>query len=1016
MASRSFLRLTILALLFVSLLVLPFSSRAKGEDSPYKVYVMLGFHVSFYHSWRGDTPDEAGFGTDIRVVREILKMMNQANAQGQAAKGYWDFDSYWTMQEIIPAYAPDIITGIRERVASGLDEVTPMPYNNGANHAATEDEFRQALRWAMENPSGSGARQLFGQATPIYRAQECMYTTGMNRILLEEGYQGHVLYYSSIAFDSFSAFVPTLPPEQRYNPLWFRSVPEEKPIVVFPIVSPGDVVNYISFERWLMDLHKLQTSGQVKSDLLLHLNFDADAETWIPIKLPKGLRWVPNTGGLVEYLNAVNKYPWAAFTTPGAYLKDHPPSAEVLVRQDLADGAFDGSYSWAEKYASLNNWTKLEQSRLYSYRAMALAKQVPEKTASDLDRRLWQGPDSSFFQRLIGLTTTHFGMSTPIINEERQAKAEKILSGAREVAAAALADAAHFLRGQAKTSGPALYEFEVYNYARGKNAKPQAAKMVVRVPVILPKGIEHIGVKTADGAPVPASLLNVKKLPDGTQAGEVWFPAEFGPEERKIYRIEPAPAGTAPTRPESLQNQWLELGLSEKSGVAGLKFKGREIGAGDFLKPFISYRTNKQPVSYFASGYRREDLAAENWNGLKRVRLHGEIPMDTPNGRFVSEADYTFTLFDDLPYLFADVEFHYAYTPPQDVIHTVQQKLRRLLDLRWIEVAPFQLNPSIFAPAEKPLRVWKHNYLGITAYYDLNYGQINPQNKNLDAFNHQVTAGWVAMSNGQTGLLIGENAEVLSTLAFCPMRLRETEGVQHLSLNPFGSYFGKQLDYSHLGGNGVGTAMAVLASGSLKPNGPSYNGETERFSLLLAPYAGDAPPQEMQDNAAAFFYPFGVVYLKTPAGIEAVVPEDLRALIAAKEKAERMQSTAPLPPPTAFLASPSDAASDLVWDPPRDDRVTGYEVRFKEAKAADWQSQKIAPDHRHHVPDLKNGIPYRFQVRALASGRESPWTVEAACVPGPVKTVNMFSAAAGASPGLLLKVIYNILKGALTTL
>ena len=35
---------------------------------PHKVYVMLGFHASFYYSWRGDTPDEAGFGTDIATA------------------------------------------------------------------------------------------------------------------------------------------------------------------------------------------------------------------------------------------------------------------------------------------------------------------------------------------------------------------------------------------------------------------------------------------------------------------------------------------------------------------------------------------------------------------------------------------------------------------------------------------------------------------------------------------------------------------------------------------------------------------------------------------------------------------------------------------------------------------------------------------------------------------------------------------------------------------------------------
>jgi len=1004
-----------LGLTFCLLLLCANSSPAKEAQNQFKVYVILGFHTSFYHSWRGDTPDEAGFGTDIRVVREILKMLNEANAAGLQAKGYWDFDNYWTFEKIIPEYAPDIITGIRERVESGQDEVLPGPYNNGANHAATEDEFRTAVAYALENPFGSGAKQLFGRVTPIYRSQESMYTTGQNRIFLEEGIQGHIVYYSSIPFDTISAFIPALPAEQRFNPLWFRSVPEEKPIVLFPAVSPGDVVNYISLERWLLDLHQLQTSGQVKSDLMLHINFDADAETWIPIDLPKGLGWVANTGGLIEYIHAVNKYPWAEFSTPGAYLKDHPPRAEVLVRQDLADGAFDGNYSWAEKFASLLNWTQLEQSRLHSYRAAALAQRSSKDVAAEIDRKLWMGTDSSFFSRLIGLTTTHFGMSTPIINEERQAKAELILGRARDLAAAAERDAAEAVRKQFQWKGEALYEFEIYNYARGKNAAAKPAKMVVRLPVVLPQGVEGVRVKTIEGAPAPASLVNVKNLLDGTRAGEIWFVAELGPEEHRVYRVEATSGGAGSRRLESLQNSWLDLRLSESTGISSLKFQGQEVGGSDLLQPFITYRTGKKPESYFASGYAWADLASESWVGLRRARLQAKIPMDTPSGRFESELNYTFTLFDDLPYLLADVEVRYAYTPPRDIIHTVQQKLRRLLDLRWIEVAPFQLNPAIFAPADKPLRVWKHNYLGITSYYDLNYGRINPHNKDLDSFNHQVTAGWVAVSNGAQGLLLAENAEVLASLAFCPMRLREVKGVQRLSLNPFGSYFGRQLDYSHLGGNGVGTGMATLASGSLKPSAPSYNGEVEKFSLLIAPYAGDAPPQALQDSAEAFFYPFGVVFLKTPAGIEAVVPEDMRAWIAAKEKEERLQSTAPLPLPTAFLANPSDAAADLVWDEPQDERVTGYEVRWREKKAADWQSERISPTHRHHIGDLRNDATYAFQVRAWAPGRESEWTKEAECVPGPVKTVSMFSAASGASPGLILKTVYYILVDALTT-
>ena len=39
---------------------------------PHKVHIAFGFHVNLYHSFRGDTNDENGFGQDIRVIRHII--------------------------------------------------------------------------------------------------------------------------------------------------------------------------------------------------------------------------------------------------------------------------------------------------------------------------------------------------------------------------------------------------------------------------------------------------------------------------------------------------------------------------------------------------------------------------------------------------------------------------------------------------------------------------------------------------------------------------------------------------------------------------------------------------------------------------------------------------------------------------------------------------------------------------------------------------------------------------------
>ncbi|MBN1668031.1 MAG: hypothetical protein JW862_13135, partial [Anaerolineales bacterium] len=748
-----------------------------------KVYVSLGFHINCYHSWRGDTPDEAGFGTDIRVIREIIQTLERAKAAGLSARGYWDTEVYWSFQEIIPQHAPDILEGIRRRVAAGQDEIVLGPYNNGANHAATEDEFRAAIAWAIENDWGSGLKQLFGKVAPIYRPQETMFTTGQGAILKELGVEGIMLYYAGVPFNTISNFIPVLPDEQRYNLLWLRTSEEQPALALLPCIAAGDLIDQVSLESLMRKLHKKQQRGEIRSDVLININEDADLETWLPT-----VKGFPNMGGLDEFIQVVNKYPWAEFALPSEYLASHPPGAEVLVRQDLADGDYDGNYSWAEKSSSLRLWSLLEQSRLHSYRADELA----QRAGLDLSADLWDGMGSSFFQRQIGLSTTHFGMSTPIINEERQNRATQILGRARTLAREAESRAAGALR---KPTVAALYEFELYPTPPARGKTPAPARMPVSLPVVLPKGVSAVWVADQAGQRVCASLTDLGSLPEGRSHAQLRFIPDFETGSRFRVLAHPGAKSSAPSL-HHLQNNYIEIAFSEETGIETLRFNGKIVGGNDFLAPFVTYAGQRCQ----AAGYEWVPLAGEQWDGLQRACIKTRLPMHTEAGEFASQLSYTFTLFDALPYLFVEVDVRYAYTPPTQVIHNMTQKLRRLMDLKWEETAPFQLTPALYAPLEKPLRVWKHNYLGITSFYDLNYGQFNPANHTIEAFNHQVTAGWVAVSNGEQGLLIGESAQALTSMAFCPMRLRAENGEQRLSLNPFGSYYGRQMDYAHLGG------------------------------------------------------------------------------------------------------------------------------------------------------------------------------------------------------------------------
>jgi hypothetical protein len=828
-------------------------------------------------------------------------------------------------------------------------------------------------------------RQLFPKVTPFYRPQESVFTTGQEKILKECGVDGLMLYYALVPFNTLGVFTPALSQERRYNPFWFRSREDQPPLILFPAMSAADVIEKNSLEVMMLDLHARQQRGEIQSDVVIHLNEDADLESWLPLDLPKFMKWMPNTRGLNEYIDLVNKYPWADFTVPSEYLAGHPPQGEVLVRQDLADGGFDGSYSWAEKCASLRTWTVLEQSRLATYRAEALAK----RAGLDLRDLLWEGMDSSFFKRLIGLSTTHFGMSTPVINEERQARAFAILGESRQIAHQAERKAAgRVVRRTYQDHAPdnILYEFELLPTPPDRDAEPASARVAVNVPIILPEGICNVKVIGTEGKSIRASVTDPVRFSDGRTGFQLRFVTD---NFHNLYRVIPEPWHKSHAPVRVLENKWLRIEFSGETGIRSFKYNGAEIGGTDFLQPFVTYRTKGKPVVYLATAWEQQLIDLDSWDGLERVRMKAGVPMQTPYGEFLSEFFYTFNLFDDLPYLYVDVEARFAATPATETIHNMTQKLRRLMDLRWIEVAPFQLRPLLEAPAAKPLRVWKHNYLGITAYYDLNYGQINSHNRNLDSFNHQVTAGWVAVSNGKRGLLLGENAEALTSMAFCPMRLREQNGIQQLWLNPFGSYYGEQASYSHLGATGLGADFLKAFSGFLKPNGPSYNGQTLHFTLMLAPYSDDEPQADLQAEAAAHFYPPEVIFHAVPKGMDAILPADIRTAVEAELREAAIAATRTVPAPTAFLANPSLTQANLVWDAPRDVPVTGYEVAWRASEETEWHTETIPPSNRWQLSDLKDGQEYVFKLRSACGSRLSDWTQEQTCVPGAVTGSNV---------------------------
>lgn len=379
-----------------------------AETGP-AVYLAFRFHVNFYHSYRGDSLDERGIGKDIRIIRGILADLDRLNAKGIPVRGTWDIENFYSLETLMRRFAPDLVEGMARRVREDRDEVEPMSWNNGIVSACTAEEFEELARLAVSNAGGSGLSDVFGRWAPILRPQECMYTPSFLTRYPAAGIPAISLYYSAVPFNGFSNFVRPLSFPERYNPLTLESASLPGSMTLLPCYNHGDVADrFASLRLWLKSLRRRQLRMEEPRDLLLILDADADDEFWAGMKIPVVSRLLPSFDGLARLVRSVADLPFLRFARPGDYLRDHPPVGRIVLDQDTADGSFDGLSSWAEKWENTELWTVIQRSRrLYDD---ARAAGVPAE-----DPRLAE----SLRERLLALSTTHFGMASPVMNAGR---------------------------------------------------------------------------------------------------------------------------------------------------------------------------------------------------------------------------------------------------------------------------------------------------------------------------------------------------------------------------------------------------------------------------------------------------------------------------------------------------------------------------------------------------------------------------------------------------------------------
>lgn len=756
-----------------------------------KIHVAYGFHVNCYHSYRGDTNDNLGFGSDIRIIRKILDILTDFNEKGIPVKGTWDTENFFSLQKILPEYAPDIIEKMKERVEKYGDENIIMGYNNGALSAMTEDEFCESINLALTNESGSGLMDIFGKCEKFVRPQEVMFTPSQVSLYNKLGIKALCLYYSCVPFDAFRTIIPRLPDELAFNPLTYTYKGES--MTVIPTYSNSDVCDAGCLRAWVKELRKKQESGEINSDLFIFINMDADGAFWETINLGPVTGKVANTDGIHGLVEEIADLPYIVFDTPGGYLKNHKALGEIDFTHDTADGNFTGYASWSEKPFNRKIWTRLEKAR-------AMAKVTSKRDMLS----------PSFRNRVLLLSTTHFGLATPVLNIQREKTALDLSSAVIKDETAAM---------------PESEKLIVYN---------TTDSLIQTVQLEINKNVSDLSQMTVKAK----NLESFTAVPTADDNSSVFLMMKFGRKAKK-YEIEIGFDGDkkAPEFRNLLETDRLSMMFTNGGNLSFVQSDGRIIGHDEFLQSFITYdgkdykftKTDVSPLSVGGEG--------------RGIRIKGEIhlPKEIKGGSFTY--DFFTTAFSDAIYVRTTV--NYPYTAETTSISTENSALGRFSDMKWSQAVPFQITPEL----DGDISVIKRNFMDdISSFRTQSFPECDEKNTSLASFNHQLTSGLVGLYDERGGIIIANARQVLGSMAHCPMRLEENKTVR---MNPFGTYYGKQ---RHHFGRAKDQILGVytLVTPQGKSIAPSYNGSCETAVLGIYPLSAEGLTDEERLEICAF--------------------------------------------------------------------------------------------------------------------------------------------------------------------
>ncbi|MFX0074554.1 MAG: hypothetical protein ACFE96_03875 [Candidatus Hermodarchaeota archaeon] len=856
------------------------------EISKKKIFLALSPHINYYHSYRGDSKGETGFGKDLAMMRGIIDVLDKIEDMGLGSvRISWDYgDTFWSIQ-LQKEFQPDVLDRVVERCKKGKDEVLIGSWGNVMQPVMDTEEFLQQHQWFLENSMGIGVNQLFpGRVAPYARTQESMFSQGMIELYNEIGVKGICNYYSVYGFDVARPFLnPRLDWNQRYGLVKFNSTISNASCLMIPTYGFGDVLDFCSIKRWFKILREKQVSGEIKSHALLFLNFDMDYENWLGMKLPNFLSWLPNSRGLIEFAEVVDQLDYVEFTNLLEIVPKLEVHGETTLREDVADGMWNGYYNWSQKFNNTRFWTVGQQARWLKCISDTLTtNKIITNSIPDINRLIRdrsESPETYFKNKILLNSTTNFGMAMPFLHSDRRktaiSYALKAFNSSQKAFEIALKEHSTELNENFKKYENILYILPITN--RGVSEKeiiPLSDYIFVQS--ILPSKISELIKKTHKNV----RFLNIsseKALNSFSiyekhdeDLSNLWLEAliprsdfSFDNLNSATYALTILEKNQERSKSEgneliatknSLRNKALSLEFNEFGKIISFKFNDIEFACPSFLESSITYGKSKNPKSHYSTKDEINVHRKGDDGFSASISIISEFFIEKEHK---VQVEKILKLYADLPYLFISVKMKIPdirgettnIGKSDGTSYFVEEEYQE----KWQEIIPCEVRSNILGLNEC-LKIWKRNFLGVVDYFNLDMKEVDRKNADIDCLVANVSDGWMALSNGEKGILVGFNSLKASNFAFSPIKLRDKgfgdlaiKG-QQVRINPFGTYYGKLLHYWSEG-NGHAQKIVSKLIGTNESTAPTFSGKTVSFDLLISPYLANSPPEAVRNFA-----------------------------------------------------------------------------------------------------------------------------------------------------------------------